>query len=278
MLLVKAESMDAVNQLASFLKLLDKPTKQAVIEVMIVQMNVNDAINLGMTWNITNDPWSLAQPGLETGGFKLNYSRNNIAAVLSAAATKSRAKIVNAPRVIVQNGGYAQILLTETVPFITTSAQTDVYGRTTQNPDITYQNFDQGLTVDSILIHPDNSVTLHVTPVLSNPTEGVPLPNGGTSGGNNSGSVSGSSNQTIDTTLRVKNTETIVMGGYVSDNHRTDNTNTPLLSDLPIIGPLFFRQTTKFQNNAETIYFLTPTVIEDDPTTFEGMESLPPMF
>ncbi|HEX2951957.1 MAG TPA: hypothetical protein VHV83_20675 [Armatimonadota bacterium] len=272
-LLVRAKSQEAVDQLADFIKILDQPTKQALVEVMFVKMSVNDATSFGASWSITGTPWSVNNVGLTDGRTSVQYSQGNIKLALNALIQQQRAKIVNAPRVIVQNGGYADIELSDNIPFVITSEEEDVYGKVTKVPTINMQTFSQGLEVNNILIHPDDSVTLDVYPVLEDPSGYVTIP-----GQDNSGSVSGSNEQTIQTIVRVKNGETIMMGGFVSDNNTTLDYKTPLLSNLPILGPLLFRSRSETISNTETLIFITPTVLKDDTTSFEGMTTLPPLF
>ena len=68
--------------------------------------------------------------------------------------------------------------------------------------------------------------------------------------------------QTLMTTRRVANGETIVVGGFI---HKDDSSNVqkiPILADLPIIGSLF-KATSKNINDSELLIFVTPTIIPD---------------
>lgn len=275
-LLVRATNQESIDNLAGLIKMLDKPTKQVLIEVMFVKMTVNDAMSLGSSWTIQGNPWSVVNTGASAsdGNFSVMYINGNIKFALSSLITNKRAKVVNAPRIIVQNGADgAYIQLTDSFPFIITQQSEDVFGRTTQIPEIVMQPFEQGMDINSVLIHSDNSVTLDVTPTLEDPTDSLAIPGTG-----NAGSVSSTQTTEISTVVRVKNGETIMMGGFVSNNEGTAMTKTPLLADIPILGPLFFRNSTTSTNNTETLIFITPTVLEDDKTTFEGMITLPPIF
>ena len=131
--------------------------------------------------------------------------------------------------------------------------------------------------VSQVTIHPDDSVELDLNPVMRDPTSGISL---NTGGGNNIGvgSISGSTDTEVSTRIRVRNGETALMGGFVSANDSDSVTKVPLLGDLPIIGPLLFRSTSKALSRTQTLIFFTPTVIKDDPTEFPSMTSLPPIF
>ena len=68
---------------------------------------------------------------------------------------------------------------------------------------------------------------------------------------------------------RVPSGATVVVGA-LSDKSDSDTTNRiPLLSDLPIIGPLF-RSKTSVKNDGETLFFFTPTLLPDLPGQTEA--------
>ncbi|MFN8219280.1 MAG: hypothetical protein U0S12_04000 [Fimbriimonadales bacterium] len=69
--------------------------------------------------------------------------------------------------------------------------------------------------------------------------------------------------QTISVVARVKNNETIVLGGLTRKQDVGSQSRFPILGDLPIIGQ-FFRATTRDRNNSELLIFVTPTIIEDE--------------
>ncbi|MHB9026882.1 MAG: type II secretion system protein GspD [Armatimonadota bacterium] len=283
-LLVRAEALpddpdnSAANadldRLEQLIAILDQPVKQVVVEVMFVKMEVKDAMSLGSSWELSGAPVSIiSQNAGGEGNFAIRYIKGNLKVALSTLITTSRAKVVNAPRVIVQNGGMASITMTDSIPFIIINEEQDVFGRTIETPDIEMQEFEQGLDVNNVIIHPDNTVTLDVTPILDAPGATVGIPSG-----SGSGSVSGSTSADVMTIVRVKDGETIMMGGFVSKNEFDGGTRAPLLSNLPIIGPLLFRSVSKNTNNTETLVFITPFIMKDDITDYGGMQTLPPLF
>ena len=273
-LLVRATNEDALDKLELLIKMLDKPVKQVIIEAMIVKMDVVDAQSMGVSWEWAGMPVSITNSNPSGGGnFSVRYVKGNVKAALDSMITSSKAKVVSAPRVIVQNGGQANVTMNDSVPFIMIEETEDVFGRVVQTPTISMQDFPNSLTVNEVTIHPDGYVTLDVDPQLVAPGASVAIP-----GGSGSGSVSGSSDFTVQTILRVKNGETIMMGGFVNRIELEGGSRTPLLSDLPVIGPLLFRNSSKNWNNSETLLFITPTIMEEDSTSFEGMQSLPPIW
>jgi type II secretory pathway component HofQ len=62
---------------------------------------------------------------------------------------------------------------------------------------------------------------------------------------------------------RIKNGETIVIGGLVSRTDSNTVQKVPILGDLPVLGQ-FFRTKDRAVVENELLIFITATVLEDD--------------
>lgn len=63
-----------------------------------------------------------------------------------------------------------------------------------------------------------------------------------------------------DTTVAVKDGETIILGGIIRSTVNSTVKKIPLLGDIPILGNLF-RSTDKSKSKTELLVFLTPRVV-----------------
>jgi type IV pilus assembly protein PilQ len=63
-----------------------------------------------------------------------------------------------------------------------------------------------------------------------------------------------------DAQLVVNNGETVVLGGILTKNEGESESGVPLLSKIPILGWLF-KKKSKFENQAELMIFITPTIV-----------------
>ncbi len=70
------------------------------------------------------------------------------------------------------------------------------------------------------------------------------------------------SRRTVSTKIRVKDGETIVIGGLLQKNESENRRKIPLLGDIPILGYLFSR-TDKVVEETETVIFITPHIIRE---------------
>jgi len=65
------------------------------------------------------------------------------------------------------------------------------------------------------------------------------------------------------TTTRVKNGETIVIGGLLQSSQTTGQTGVPLLSQIPIFG-VFFRASKAAERASQILLFITPQIIKEE--------------
>lgn len=64
-----------------------------------------------------------------------------------------------------------------------------------------------------------------------------------------------------DTNVRMKNGETLIIGGLIGEEETKSVQRIPLLSKLPLLGNLF-KNTSKRKTNTEVLMFLTPYITE----------------
>ena len=62
--------------------------------------------------------------------------------------------------------------------------------------------------------------------------------------------------------LVVNDGETVVLGGILTKSEGESESGVPLLSKIPIIGWLF-KKKSKFENQAELMIFITPTIVKE---------------
>jgi type II secretory pathway component GspD/PulD (secretin) len=163
---------------------------------------------------------------------------------LNAQVISREAKILATPSVQVIDNENANIFIGDTV-----RARISTAGALgTQNIQIV--EFPIGII---LLIRPrvnaDGDVTLRVHPVVSTITSV------------DSDNVPQTSTREAETTLVVKNGETIVLGGLIRDEMTKTITEVPLLSKLPLIGELF-RNTTRSGRKSEILVFITPKIAD----------------
>ena len=248
------ENYDAIKEIV---KQLDTVPEQVLIEALVVEAALDSTSKLGMEWswmqenvagasvgaNVKMLPQDLAQ---ERTNFKFSVIGPSLQTVLTALSTDKRFNVLSTPRIFTANNRQAQINISQRVPYIMSTRETDA-GTVTYN----YGYLDVGLVLDvTPHITQNGMVNIEVTQE-ANELQGftsyqAPL----------------ISQRSATTTITVRDGETVVLGGMIRE--QTDRTvnKTPILGDLPILGGLF-RSRGVTKGKTELMIFLTPRVVRD---------------
>jgi type II secretory pathway component GspD/PulD (secretin) len=171
---------------------------------------------------------------------------------LTAAASKGKVKILSDPKVATMNGKQATINITTQVPYATSNISATGAATTTIN----YTTTGIQLTVTPV-INADGRITLHLNPNISQPS--ATQPTGGAAV--TAGAVSVDTRQ-ADTNVVVRDGETIVIGGIITDQITNNESSIPFFGDIPILGWLFKAKHVARQR-VELLIFVTPKLLAD---------------
>ncbi|GAA5180664.1 type II secretion system protein GspD [Niveibacterium umoris] len=256
-------SPDDYSSLVSLLKRLDRPKKEALIEVTVAEVALTDNMQLGVEWfftNSMNNGWTgsggtLGGLALGTAGFtyKMFDSLGSTRVVLNALAATNRATILSTPRVMARNGETAQIQVGQEVPIVTSQQSTPLTGSSTSiTQTIQYRNTGVILKVKPV-IHSGDQVDLDVEQEVSaaQTTD---------TGVNTSPTIS---TRKLQTRLTMRNASTVLLGGLISDDSTRGSSGIPFIKDIPFIGNLFSKDT-RNGTRRELIVLITPYIIGDD--------------
>ena len=73
--------------------------------------------------------------------------------------------------------------------------------------------------------------------------------------------------------VRIKDGETLVIGGMIGENEHKTISKVPVLGDLPIIGTLF-RTTNSTKEKNEMVIMITPKIITDTEDAIGNTDTL----
>lgn len=236
---VIVEGNDSVQNMAQALFLtIDRPSPQVMFEVKVADVTPqNDSSNFGLEFGGTN-----LQGTSVTGSTTYAFTGGSIPVnvTLNALISQGRAQILATPKLVTVNNREADLLIGETYPVV---FNTSVFGG--QN----VQFVDIGVKLRlTPTIGDDGTVTAELHPEYSEiegtTTTGYPI----------------IANRKIDSTLRVRDSETIVLGGLMRDVSSETLTKFPGLADIPILGKLFQNKQTSHERD-EIVFLITPHVI-----------------
>jgi type II secretory pathway component GspD/PulD (secretin) len=220
-----------------FVKSMDVPSPQVLFEVRVADLQpVNDQSDVGVEFG----GYDLA--GQPIGGAATYAFANNSIAInarLNLLVSHGEAEILATPKLVTLNNKEADLLIGQTYPVIYYDAR--LGGQQVQFVDI-------GVKLRlTPTIGSDGSVTAEMHPeysAIQGFVGGYPV----------------IANRRVDSTLRVKDDQTIVLGGLMREIDSQTLTKVPGLADIPIIGKIFQNRQRTHQRD-EVVFLITPHVI-----------------
>lgn len=248
--------------LRSLLQTLDKPAREALIEVVVAEVQLKDNLELGVEWLIkdlgigsyVSTASTLGGLGLGSAGLNIKFfdSSGDLRGLINALASNNRATILSSPRIVAKNGESASIQVGQEVPIITSQQTNTVTTGDGVLQTIQYRNTGVILSVKPV-IHSSDQIDLEVQQEVSaaqSTTTGVSVSPTFTS-------------RKVQTRLSLKNGDTVLLGGLISTGSTQGDSGIPLLKDIPGLGQLF-RKNTKSGDRTELIVLITPYITSDD--------------
>lgn len=187
-------------------------------------------------------------------------------ASLQAQVTKGNAKILTDPTLIVQEGQTADVQLTQQVVGDIKITRTDTPGGSREEKNISKEPVGLSLSVKIERIDDNGFVSLQVAPNVKSPV--------GTADTGNGKVILVSTRSLTSGTIRLRDTQTLILSGIIQDEDRTSVSKLPILGDIPLLGALF-RKTNKVNERREVIILLTPQIMDDSQNSGYGYNYTP---
>ncbi len=253
-----------IMEITNVISALDKKEAQVLIEARIVQVSLTDKTKLGINWDAVINKWhdlrmtnnfSLGDAVTPKGVLSIGTIDNDqYSFVMEALNASGKTRLLSNPSIAVVNNQEAKILVGTTKPYVTTTTTTPASGPTSVSESVTFIDVGVKLTVTPT-IHKDGYITMKIKPEVSSATTTLI-----TSSKNEIPIVDTS---TVDTTIRVKDGVTIVLGGLIKDERSANSSEVPILGKMPFVGGAF-RQKSDSIEKTEIMVFLTPRIITGD--------------
>jgi type IV pilus assembly protein PilQ len=238
---------------------IDRPTPQIRIETLLVELSEQASRELGVALHWAEGSWQVRLPLVgdlifrDTGGLGDIFE-----GTLQALLDEGKATVLANPSVAVVNGGTANINIDQLRYFRTGTLTTGTgVGSRAEEPPVVnpyyplsqIDRIEAGIKLEiTPWVGATEEITVKVMPEVSGITgvgpEGLPEVN----------------RRTATTTLRVKEGESIVIGGLRQQEETKAVSRTPILSELPLIGPLF-RQEKTTRRETDLLIVLTPHLL-----------------
>ncbi len=276
-LVITAEPKE-FQTLLPIIQSLDQPRKQVFVEAAIVEISLDTTIGSGIKWQgggklgsegvalgTSNGPvgttpkeiaGNFSNTGLNLGFFSFPFTFNNqkyfsLSSFINVSQTDNRVKIISTPQLMTMENEEAKVVIAENRPYLTSREETESGNN--------FSNFE----------YKDVGVTLKVTPMINNQgwikmaiyqevsradlaalaTQGL------------SATTPITRKRTAETTVSVKDGQTVVLAGLMEKKNSKTKSQIPLLGDVPILGHLF-KNTDDTNEKTNLMVFITPHIVK----------------
>ncbi len=283
---------EPVSQMADYIDAIDQPVPQVMIEALVVDYNLDKLFEMGISAGsgdsataARSDQWF---PGLDVtaSGNKINQIFKDIGNINlfgkdinvgnlgklpedffinirmleqdGVANVRSRPVLsaLNGHKASLKVGQIQNYVFKEIMP-LTSQVNTNFIEREQIEKIEAFISFEI-----TPWVGPDNQLTLELKPDFQTPI-------GNFSPDKNE--IPAINTRTLESTVRLKHGETIVLGGLIQDKESTTIRKFPILGDIPFLKEIFSSKSRQ-RSKAELIIYLTPKIFYEDYSDFSYYE------
>lgn len=276
--LIVVTSPRVIADMQNVVAQMDQPARQVMLEARVIEVSTEGLKKLGIDWDLVNrqgftfiegdntgtfsGTGGLEEPGPLTQGsgidgtpgtndvWKLrNFNRlpKVFRVFMDALIHDGNAKVLASPKLVTLNGKEASMLSGSRVPYQTNQT---VFAGGAAAPTSSVQHEEVGIKLAiTPLINADGFITVHIRPEVSSIT-------------GFSGDVPIVATRQAETTVRLKDGTSVVIGGLLSEEKTVNTTKVPLLGDIPVLGKLFQHQRIT-TNKRDLVIEVTPHLMPD---------------
>jgi len=283
-LIIMAE-VEEFKALESIIKKLDIPRSMVYVECLIMEVLVTKSFGLGAEWlagaetvyegksayygggvmnsgSLLNAATGKFPPGFSMGMFGESIEINgvrfpSIGAIIDAFKTDSDVNILSTPQIMTTDNEEASITVGQNIPYQTRTGTT-----TTESSYSNYEYKDVGISLKiTPQISQDRLVRLKIEQTINKV----------------SGTISSTPTtlkRTINTTVIVNDSNTVVIGGLIDDTLSNSERSVPCLGSIPLLGWMF-KSVGQSSEKTNLYVFITPHVLkssEDAKAIFSEKE------
>lgn len=260
-------------------RVLQRVGRQARISVKIVEVDLNDQSKAGIDWNvagaslgrIANSAVSISGASTATGSiaqvgsitlspstFTGTIGVGGVQAAISALSEQGTVRVESKPEVAALNNQTAFVQVSEDQPFFSRTNTTTINaGGTTQagtQPIVNTNYSESTVSFGNVLeitvqIADDLTTKLSLSPAMTELKGTVTSPDG-------QETAPITDTKRARTTVTLRNHETAVVGGFITETVAKDKRGIPLLSDLPVLGGAF-TTAAKARTRTELVFLVT---------------------
>lgn len=272
-------SKSIVNRIATYIKENDVKQPQAFMDITIIELNETGQRDFTNDWQLYSKNFDISfntdgntavgvkiGPNSPQGLFYKVTGAPQVSWYINYVISNRKGRVVANPKIMITNGETSKIDVTsEYIDTVDADIQT---GSSTGSDSIRSvereynKGDDLGLKFELVpFISPEGYISLNFTADYSTLKEQVYAAL--TGGGDKELVATLLNERNVELkNVRIKDNETLLIGGLVQDEDVKSTAKIPFLGDIPVLGVLF-RSTSTTKEKKELIILLTPRIIKD---------------
>ena len=232
----------SINEAKALIRSIDLPVSQVLIECKVLEIAESDSMRLGLSF------------GKDAGVFKFITDKESgdtspveeLQTTLNTLVGSGKARVVASPRIATLDDHEAVINIGSRIPYavpVTSGASATQW---------TVEYIQAGVKLKILpSIQEEGQITALIQPEVSSISEWRTTA---------AGEFPVITTRNAMATLRVKDGETIAIGGLLSETDRENIIRLPILGYLPVLG-LFFQNKTVEKAKTEIVFLITPHIL-----------------
>ncbi|HEY1792962.1 MAG TPA: secretin N-terminal domain-containing protein [Opitutaceae bacterium] len=289
---LKASVRTHRNVEAYLRRVLQRVGRQAHISVKVVEVDLNDQAKAGIDWSVaatsfgrlansniqllnastsTSGTTQIGSLILNPGTFSGTVGAGDVQAVISALSEQGNVRIDSKPEIAALNNQTAFVQVSEDQPFFSRASTTTInaggVATAGSQPIVNTNYYESTVSFGNVLeitvqIADDLTTKLSLSPAITELKGTATSPDG-------QETAPITDTKRARTTVTLRNHETAIVGGFITETTGTDRRGLPILSDLPGIGSAF-ATTTKARSRTELVFFVTVNAEDpEEPRSYE---------
>ena len=277
MVTVVGGSQDQLDTISAYISATDIKQPMAYIEISIIELNEDGSKQFQTNWSVLTRRYGFSfmngvtaitsgdgvSPIMWSGSIDsraLGPKTAEITQLFQYMVENKKAKVLANPKILVTSGKESKIDLTS--DYVQKMESQMVSGTSTsisRNPTI---GSDKGISVTlTPFISRDGYVVMNLAPEYSVEVDKAWAENPDTHEKDLIATLLARRNLTLNN-IRVKDGDTLVIGGLIQEEDTNDVMKIPLLGDIPGLG-FFFRTVANKKHKQELVLLITPHIIKD---------------
>ena len=257
---------ERLDQISEMIKKVDVQPQQILIEVTVLQAELTEDTEFGINWNtigsIATAPITAGTNGFQIGltnstitsgtGASIGFTNDKLVTLITALETVKDATVLANPKIMALNkqAGFINIGKQDGYTESTTQSATGTTSSIAFLDSGTILKFRPFICNDGYIrmeINPEESTAITTT-------VGQP--------GGSSTVIPTKTLTQLKTNIMVKDGRTIIIGGLFKENLTSNDSQVPVVGDVPILGAIF-KNTSDKNIRTELVILITPHLIKE---------------